>query len=148
MSIDYAKEIKELIIQTSALTGKPILEERFYIEHQLINHRPKALPEGKMAVYTFVHNGEFLKIGKADKNTKARYQSQHYYIKSARSTLARSLVNDPNEKTINENNVKDWIINNCERFDVIIDSALGSMALDFIEGLLHYKYNPRYEGHK
>lgn len=146
MNKDYTNEIKELIIKASALTGKPISEDSFYIEHQPINHSPKALPDGKMAVYTFVSNDEFLKIGKADKKSKARYQSHHYYIKSGSSTLARSLVKDSNESTINESNVRGWIISNCERFDIIIDSSLGSMTLDFIEGVLHYKYNPRYEG--
>ena len=128
------------------MTGKPITEDCFYIEHQPINHNPKALPDGKMAVYTFVSNDEFLKIGKANKNSKARYQSHHYYIDSGLSTLARSIVKDLNEPTINETNVRNWIISNCERFDVIIDAKLGSMALDLIEGILHYKYNPRYEG--
>ena len=146
MSKDYTNEIKELIIKASALTGKPISEDSFYIEHQQINHSPKALPNGKMAVYTFVSNDKFLKIGRAGKKSKARYQSHHYYIKSGSSTLARSLVNDTNEPTITENNVRNWIISNCERFDVIIDASLGSMTLNFIEGMLHYKYNPRYEG--
>ena len=146
MSKNYTNEIKELIIKASELTGKPITEDCFYIEHQSSNHNPKALTNGKMAVYTFVSNDEFLKIGKANKNSKARYQSHHYYLDSGPSTLARSLVNDPNKTTINESNVRDWIISNCERFDVIIDAKLGSMALDFIEGMLHYKYDPRYEG--
>jgi len=146
MSKDYTKEITDLIIHASALTGKPITIADFYIEHQPVNHNPMALPDGKMAVYTFVKNDEFLKIGKANKNSKARYQSHHYYIRSGGSTLARSLVNDANEPLINEENVRAWIISNCERFDVILDANLGPMALDFIEGILHYKFNPRYEG--
>lgn len=67
------------------------------VVYQPLNHKPLALPEGKMAVYTFVYNGnQFLKIGKAGPNSSPRYQSHHYYIDRGPSTLARSLVNNAN----------------------------------------------------
>jgi hypothetical protein len=47
---------------------------------------------------------------------------------------------------VNEDNVTDWVRNNCERFDVLIDAKLGKITLNFIEGLLQYKYQPKYEG--
>jgi hypothetical protein len=47
---------------------------------------------------------------------------------------------------VNANNVNQWIKDNYERFDVIIDAKHQKVALNFIEGLLHYKYNPKYEG--
>ena len=146
MSKNYGDEIKKLIINTSKILGRPITGEDFYIEHQPCGHISKALPSGKMAIYTFVLNDEFLKIGKAGTKSKARYQSHHYCIKSNKSTLANSLVNDPNEPNITNDNVTQWIRNNCERFDVILDIKLGNMALSFIEGMLHFKYKPRYEG--
>ena len=62
--MDYSTEIKELIIVASGLTSNPISEADFYIEHQPLKHMPKALPDGKMAVYTFVYNNSFFKIGK------------------------------------------------------------------------------------
>ena len=145
--MDYSTEIKELIIAASGLTGNPISEADFYIEHQPSKHTPKALPDGKMAVYTFVYNNSFLKIGQANINTKARYQSHHYYIKSAKSTLANSLLKDPAMSLlVDEDNITQWIRDNCERYDVIIDEKYGKNALNFIEGMLHYKYNPKYEG--
>lgn len=147
MSKDYSKEIAKLIIETSKLTKRPITQNDFKIIHQPLNHTPKALPKDKMAVYTFIFNDEFLKIGQANKNSKARYQSHHYYIKSGKSTLANSLVNDFNMDSVNEQNVTDWIKANCERFDILIDaSKFDKATLNFIEGLLHHNYNPRYEG--
>ena len=146
--MDYKSEIEKLISQISALTNKPLLlNQDFYVVHQPLNHKPLRLPDGKMAVYTFVYNDVFLKIGQVFKNSNARYQSQHYNINSANSTLARSLTKDNTMTTIvNVDNVSQWIKTNCERFDFIIDAKYGKVALNFIEGILHYHYNPRYEG--
>ena len=52
-------------------------------------HKP-LLPAGKVAVYGFHYNDTWLKIGKAGPKSHARYTSQHYHPKGARSTLARS----------------------------------------------------------
>lgn len=145
--MNYTKEIINLILNVSIITGKPLTLEAFTIVHQPLKHKPMALPTGKMAVYTFVYNDEFLKIGQANVNSKARYQSHPYNPGSANSTLANSLLNDTSMALlVNTNNVTQWIKDNCERFDIIIDAKYGKHALNFIEGLLHYKYNPRYEG--
>lgn len=146
--MSYQEEIEDLITQTSALTNKPlILGTDFYIEYQPLKHTPKKLPKGKMAVYTFVYNNHFLKIGQADKNSNARYQSQHYHIKSSKSTLANSLLLDKTmSNLVNIANVKQWIKDNCERYDVILDARLGKHTLNYIEGILHYQYQPKYEG--
>ena len=66
---------------------------------------------------------------------------------SGKSTLAKSLLGDTEMSLIvNEGNVAQWIKDNCKRYDVIIDEKYGKNALDFIEGMLHYMYNPKYEG--
>jgi len=141
------KEIADLIVHESKRVGSPITTKDFEIFHQPLNHFSPALPEGKMAVYTFVFNDVFLKVGQANQRSKARYQSHHYHIRSGRSTLANSLIKDSAMSSIvNEDNVTDWVRNNCERFDVLIDAKLGKITLNFIEGLLQYKYQPKYEG--
>lgn len=143
---DYIKEIERLIIEASKATGKKLTKNDFYISHQEKSHIPLRLPKGKMAVYTFIYNGEFLKIGQANKNSSARYQSHHYYVRSGKSTLANSLLNDVNMSSIvTSSNVTQWIKDNCERYDVIINEEHGKETLNFIEGLLQYKYKPRYE---
>lgn len=146
--MNYKSEIENLITNTSAVTNTPLmLNQDFYIVYQPQKHTPLPLPKGKMAVYTFVYNGIFLKIGQANKNSKARYQSHHYYIKSGKSTLANSLMKSNLISTpINTTNVTQWIKDNCERYDVIIDEKFGKYTLNFIEGLLHHQYKPKYEG--
>jgi hypothetical protein len=138
-------EITTLIVNESVNIGKPILASEFTIIHQPKGQKPLKLPDGKMTVYTFIYNDKFLKVGQAQYNP--RYQSHHYHIRSGKSTLANSLIKDSAMSTIvNEDNVTDWVRNNCERFDVLIDAKLGKITLNFIEGLLQYKYQPKYEG--
>lgn len=145
--MDYSRKILNLVKKACKIVDKPLSKSQIEIVYQPLHHEAKALPKGKMAVYTFVYQGnEFLKIGRAGAKSKARYQSHHYYVRSGKSTLARSLVNDPNMPMVNVNNVTDWVKNNCERYDVILDASLGKMLLNYIEGMLHYKYLPRYEG--
>jgi len=141
------EEIKNIIIETSSTLGMPLDEKDFYILYQPKNHIPKKLPKKKMAVYSFVYNGVFLKIGQAGSNSNARYESQHYYPNSTNSNLAKSLLNDPLFKDfLSEDMITNWIRKNCERYDIIIDAHYGKNTLNYIEGLLHKKYNPKYEG--
>ena len=142
-------EIKNKIIAASFAIGKPMKEcEDFEMVYQPLGHKPLRLQGGKMAVYTFYYQGKFIKIGQAGPNSKPRYQRDHYDPNSKRSSLAKSLVHDPDMSSlVNENNVGTWIKDNCERFDVIIDSTKhDKFTLNFIEGLLHYLYQPKYEG--
>lgn len=50
------------------------------------------------------------------------------------------------DKGIHENNVGDWIKNNCRRIDILLDTSLVIFILELIEAVLHYKYEPIYEG--
>ena len=89
------KDIAKLITDASKAIGKPMIEgEDFNMIHQPLKHKPLALQKGKIAVYTFYYKGQFLKIGQANSNSGARYQSHHYHIKSGVSTLANSLIKD------------------------------------------------------
>lgn len=146
--MDLKEDIAKLITDASFAIGKPMIEGvDFDMFYQGLNHNPHALPKGKIAVYTFYYDDQFLKIGQANINSKARYQSHHYYIKSGPSTLANSLLVDATMiEIVNESNVTEWIKSNCERFDVIIDGLKhDKMTLNFVEGLLHYYYRPKYE---
>lgn len=110
---------------------------------------PRRLPNGKMAIYTFIYEGDFLKIGKVGPNSNARYTSQHYHPNASRSNLAKSILDDIAMKKngITESNVGEWIKNNCRRIDIEIDAELGFFALELIEALLHYEFTPKYEGY-
>ena len=146
--MNIKEEMIKFIRDASTVVGKPMIEGiDFDIVYQPLNHKPLQLPPGKMAVYTFYYNNQFLKIGQANIRSNARYQSQHYSVKSARSTLAKSILNDSSMKDIvGSVDIKKWICTNCERFDVIIDGEKhDKMTLNFVEGLLHYCYKPKYE---
>ena len=143
--IFYADKIASTQFHLSDNSGKPLFE---------IKHQPKegnhslSLKNGYMAVYTFVSDDGWLKVGQVSKNSNQRYKYDHYKTDKG-STLARSLINDPENCSLNESNVGDWIKNNCDRYDVWIDSSRFSnpkIVLNFVEGLLQYNLNPRYEG--
>ncbi len=74
-----------------------------------VSHRPASLPKGKMGIYMFLYDNKFLKIGKAGPKSNARFYSQHYNPKSARSTLATFILTDGaiDNKSISESNIGD-----------------------------------------
>ncbi len=144
---DYLFEFRKSIESVTAVIGKPLDSSKYTIIDRGSPHKPVGLPRSKMGVYVFWYDGQFLKIGKAGPNSSARFLSQHYGLK-APSTLAKSILNDANMTAlgINEANVSEWIKSNCRRIDVIIDVSAGIFTLELIEGILHYAYEPKYEG--
>jgi hypothetical protein len=132
------------------ILGKEINRSKYKIIDRGIPHEPKSLPKNTMGVYIFLYKGKFLKIGKAGPNSNARFLSQHYNPNSAKSTLAKSILSDKRMENlgINELNVGTWIKNNCRRIDIILDKDLGIFALELVEAILHYKYEPVYEGYE
>ncbi len=143
------KQIEECLINVSNALGRPIdLSKINIIDRGQPHVAPRSLPKGKMAVYIFIYDGVFLKIGKVGLNSNSRYISQHYNPNSCMSNLAKSLLADA-EMSNNgfcEKNIGAWIKQNCQRIDIEIDADLGIFALEFIEAILHYKYTPKYEG--
>jgi hypothetical protein len=146
--MDLVNDFEKIIHDVSCVLGKPIDKNKFRVIDRGLPHKPKTLPNGMMGIYIFWYKGKFLKIGKAGPNSNARFFSQHYNPRSARSTLAASILRDRHmgDQVIDENNVGFWIKNNCNRIDILIDSDLGIFALILIEAALHYKYEPIYEG--
>lgn len=148
MTLDFKNDFDKIISEVSSILGKPIDKGKYIIIDRGIPHQPKNLPLNMMGIYTFYYEGKFMKIGKAGTNSKARFLSQHYNPRSAQSNLAASILSDNrmHGKGLNENNVGDWIKNNCRRIDILFDSELGIFTLGLIESALHYKYEPIYEG--
>ena len=146
--MDIISEFDRTILDVSTILGRPIEKHKYRIIDRGVPHQPKVLPVQTMGVYTFWYEGEFLKIGKAGPKSNARFFSQHYNPRSARSTLAASILQDARMqgKGIDEGNVGQWIKNNCRRIDILLDSDLGIFSLELIEAALHYKYEPVYEG--
>lgn len=112
-------------------------------------HTPSELPKGKMAVYGFAYNGEWLKIGMAGPKSNARFQSQHYNPKSARSTLAASLIKDVrfwSSISYDDEQVGEWIKSATYRFNILVSSEAPIELIKLLEAFLHLRLKPRYEG--
>ena len=142
-------EIYQMIENVSESLGRKLTEgKEIEIENRGCPHKPPSmLPENYAAVYSFIYDGEFLKIGKANKKSNARYISHHYGF-NAPSTLAKSICKDARMQTfgINAGNVREWIMQNTQRIDILIKCENSEWATNLIEAILHYKYMPRYEG--
>jgi len=146
---DVKDEIIEAIEKVSEILGKPLTNSEIEIEDLVCPHTPPGkLPDDRAAVYSFIYNGEFLKIGKANKKSQARYTSQHYSCKAAQSTLAKSICEDTQMQIhgVNADNVKEWIMQNTRRINILVKCKNSEWATGLIEAIMHYKYMPRYEG--
>ena len=127
----------------------PLGANEFQIEYLESPHKaPPRLPLGKMAVYGFWYEGEWLKIGLAGPNSNARYTSQHYNQNSAQSTLAGSLCRDPRMANCTGFDIAapgNWIKSHCCRANVLLDGKHGPLLLAMLEAFLHLRLQPRYE---
>ena len=148
--MDYIKEYDRIIQDVTSALNKPISRTKYEIIDRGIPHKPGGLKNGHMGVYTFIFQDTFLKVGIVGPNSNARFLSQHYNPKSAQSTLASSLLNDPSmrELGLTEENVGAWIKANCRRIDILIDADISIFARDLIEKSFHYRFEPKYEGFK
>src|SRR5712691_3494437 len=86
-----------------AVSGLGLSCVEIAVESQLAPHKPHKLSVDKCAVYVFslssMHGsrcpagrGRVLKVGKAGPNCSPRFQSQHYNVGSAPSTLSGMLL--------------------------------------------------------
>ncbi len=107
------------------------------------------------AVYVFYYpdGKKYLKIGEVGGKSSARFFSQHYNPRSAKSTLAKSIV-ESNEfrtkenKPVCDDNVKCWMEENLQRIDIIFTESSNRFVSKFVESYLHFILQPRFEGKK
>ena len=149
-------EIYQMIESVSDSLGRKLTRDKEIeiVDRGCPHKQPSGLKKGYAAVYTFIDkdNGQFLKIGKANEKSQARFVSQHYGFK-APSTLANSICDDERmrERGAEKVDIKKWILDNTRRIDILIkcESAdRNKWATTLIEGIMHYKYTPKYEGKK
>jgi len=109
-------------------------------ERQPAPHSPPSrIPDGKMAAYCFVWEGKCLKVGKAGPKSHARYASQHYSLGSSKSNLAKSILKSKSAMglpDVDESNIGNWIRQNAERWNFLIDMGLGESP--FSTSLKHF----------
>lgn len=131
------------------LANMPMCREEFELELLEAPHKPpSSLPSGKVAIYGFWGDGEWLKIGMVGAKSQARYTSQHYSIGGAPSTLVASLFNDPHMRDVVDFNIEspgDWIRSSCSRVNILISAQHSRQMLALLEAFLHVRLRPRYE---
>ena len=134
----------------SELAKNPLTVTGESVEFCSAPHRPPSrLPVGKMAVYGFWWDGEWLKIGKAGPKSNARYTNQHYNPNSAVSTLAASLVRDKKMVGVPDfarSTPGDWIKSATSRVNILLPANNSKALLSLLEAFLHTRLKPRYEG--
>lgn len=143
----------------TAMSASPVTVA---LETQPACHVPKALPLGKCAVYVFSlaptrasgsDNGAMrvLKVGKAGPKSNARFQSHHYGIERASSTLARSLVeasglwDEIGFASVYASLPGRWIRQHTDRFNLYLDAAESDLLAD-LEQFMQARLVPLFEG--
>lgn len=113
-------------------------------------HIPAKLENGFFAVYIFKHKKTYLKVGKVSGATNNdRYYQHHYIVKASNSNLAKSLVADKNLfREVKERAVRDWIIANTSRYNILIPKKYGAAFVNFAEAFFILRFNPFFEGRK
>lgn len=145
-----SEKIWEDFLVVADLAGIKVPWEAIRIESLTMPHKPpSSLPKGKMAVYVFSDRERVLKVGKVGRRSQARYTSQHYNAGSAPSTLAASILKDEyavKKYGVNEGNVSDWIKQNTDRVNFILDADLGVRVLTLLEAFVQCRLEPTFEG--
>jgi|GEM_PF-3375560 len=109
-------------------------------------HIPLQLPRGYSAIYIFKWNECYLKVGKVNSKSNARYQSQHYNPNSSNSNLSKSLRSEPEfEALLGDTMPGDWLKNNTTRFNILIPERLGKNFVHFAEAFFILKCKPHFE---
>jgi hypothetical protein len=142
-------KLKKKLVEVIRLTGTEILEDQIEILDRGIPHIPSGLPKGKMGIYSFIYQDQFLKIGKAGPNSNGRFRSQHYIPNSSQSNLSKSIMLDIDlKKELTKETVGEWIKNNTRRIDFLLDASLGVFVLSLVESFLQLHFKPKYEGYE
>ena len=144
--VNAIKQKMEYIEDITRQLGYELNKDDYYIEDMGCPHtQPKKLPDGYAAIYIFIYQNEFLKIGKVNEKSNARFVSHHYNF-SAPSTLAKSICSDKEFVSlgINQENVKSWMLENLHRINIYVKSNKATTEL--VEAVLHYAFRPRFEG--
>lgn len=147
---DIEQTIIDLIEFTTRECGCSLINGKDFIVSEQLKGRKNDtnLPPDTSADYSFFYQWQCLKVGQVGTNSNARFKYQHCLPKSNKSTLARSIINDEAMDDSVKNDVGTWLKNNTSRFDVLIrqtkNKHLDKIILNLIEGILQYKFRPRY----
>jgi hypothetical protein len=152
MAIQIAStEIAAAFVKAASLAGISIPLLDIEIQELCAPHRPpSSLPAGKLAVYLFMFGQRCLKVGKVGKKSAARFCSQHYGARRARSTLARSVIVAQERfgiSGLDEGNVAAWICEHLDRVNFLIPARYGASCISLFETFVQCRLSPEFEGY-
>lgn len=139
---------KSDFIAIAKIAGYELDDRCLKVEPGPAPHKRRALPPSNMAVYSFWRGKEALKVGLASPNNDARFRFHHYSPGTSNSNLARSisvrfgelgLVAPPTD-------YRAWIELETGRIDFLMPASWGQPVARLLEGYLHARWRPRFEG--
>lgn len=156
-AIDVASLVRDFV-EVSLLAGLSLQASDVETQVLAAPHKRTGLPRGKTVVYVFFHGDICLKVGKAGRNSDARFRSQHYLPDGAKSNLAKSLCSDFLAET-NESrflvaelrgdfqaeSVADWMLSNLTRVHFFLDANAPVGAVRLLEVFLQCRLQPVFE---
>ena len=147
---DIHSALKDFSV-VSELAGEKLVPGELIVESLPAPHEyPRRWPKGKMAIYGFWLNGEWLKIGQVSPNSRERYIYQHYNKDSSGSNLAKSIANDPSMQgdilCLDKAELREWIKRETSRVNILMPSTMSRGLRLLLEAFLHVRLRPRYEG--
>ena len=143
------KQLSGDFLRVADLAKIKMQRDDIHIERLEMPHCKPNLPKGKVAVYVFSYGEHVLKVGQVGPSSQDRYRYQHYNPNAAKSTLAKSLLEDKDalrRHGLDEGNVGDWIKKNTDRVNFILDAKFYGPKLSLLEAFIQCRLCPRYEG--
>jgi len=138
------------LIRALEICGTQMSEAEFELKDMGVPHSPPTtLPKGKMAVYIFLYGEKCLKVGKVGTKSKPRYTHHHYGVGRAKSTLANSIVKNPEwigMEKMEKEEVGAWLKNQTRRINILLDGGHDHEILNFVEAFYILRLKPVYEG--
>ncbi len=141
------EQIRVDFLRVARTAGTEIQPDDIDIETLEMPHRPMPLPAGKIAVFVFSDTDRVLTVSMTGPNSNPRYQYQHYSVKGAPSTLARSLREDSymvQRHRLNDDNVGDWIKRRTDRVNFLLDESYYGRTLDRLKDFVLDRLRPVY----
>lgn len=141
-----------LLTQAASLAGFNVEQNLLQLlqwDEGVQTHVPEALPANSAAIYLFKWQDRYLKVGKVNQNSNARYQFQHYNPDSSPSNLAQTLRDEPEFHALvgqfHDTDWGLWIRENTTRYNIIIPADLGVNFVHFAEAFFILKCRPVFE---
>ena len=157
------REISEYIEKVTLALNRPLKDgTHFFLDipenkRTFRSYQKNGISSLSGAVYIFYlsercdltkEKSRFFKIGRVGPKSTARFDGHHYNPKSSGSNLAKSILQSKKEYNLNVNkrSVKSFIENNFIRLNILFLDAAPEFSNELVEAILHYKYNPLFEG--